>query len=188
VKEGKWIRDANRGVELEGKTIGIIGFGHTGRAFARKLAGFDVKILAYDRYNRDGFPEQIVNCSDLTPIFEEADIVSFHVPLQDDTVHYMNASFLTQMRKSFILINSSRGNVVDSHAIYTGLKEGKLTGVCLDVIEEEPLEDMNGQIRSILNETMQRPEVLVTPHIAGYSHEALFKMSEVLLRKIVTQA
>ena len=188
VKGGKWLRDANRGVELEGKTIGIIGFGHTGRAFAKKLAGFDVKVMAYDKYNREGFPEHILNCGDLSPIFEQADIVSFHVPLRDETHHYFNRSFLTQMHKAFVLINSSRGNIVDTLVMYEGLKTGKLAGVCLDVVEEEPLENMSNEVRSILNEIMQKPEVLVTPHIAGYSHEALFKMSSILLRKIVTGA
>lgn len=185
VKQGKWIRDANRGMELEGKTIGIIGFGHTGRSFAKKLKGFDVKILAYDKYNQKCFPEEVGCCDSLEPLFENADIISFHVPLKEDTFHYFNNDFLGKMKKPFLLINTSRGKVADIHALYKGLKEKKITGVCLDVLEEEPLEKLKDGERRLLDEIMKDPAVIITPHIAGYSHESLFKMSHALLRKIV---
>ncbi len=184
VKEGKWIRDANRGYELEGKTIGIIGFGHTGRAFSRKLENFDMTILAYDKYNRSNIPAYVTGCDDLSPVFEEADIISFHVPLQDDTVHYFDRAFAEKMRKPFILVNTARGSVVSSKALLDGLLSGKILGACLDVFEEEPPSKMGEENLKIFNEIADLPNVIITPHIAGYSYEALYKMSKVLLAKL----
>lgn len=187
VKNGKWLREENRGIELEGKTIGIIGFGHTGRAFAKKLLGFDMRILVYDKYDQSAVPPYAERCANLEPVFEFADIVSFHVPLQEDTLHYFNENFIRKMKKPFILLNTSRGAVVDTMALHDGLSDGKIAAAGLDVIEEEPLEKMGDEKKRLLNEMMQMPQVLVTPHIAGYSHEALYKMSKALLGKIVTR-
>jgi D-3-phosphoglycerate dehydrogenase / 2-oxoglutarate reductase len=184
IKEGKWLRDENRGVELNGKTIGIIGLGHTGCSFAHKLAGFDVRILAYDKYDKVNFCEPIIYCENLEQIYNEADIISFHVPLQNDTIHYFNNDFIRKMKKPFVLLNTSRGKVVDSKALLDGLHSGKVRGACLDVWEEEPLEKMNDELKNILNEILKMPNVIVTPHIAGYSFEALYKMSKTLLDKL----
>jgi D-3-phosphoglycerate dehydrogenase len=184
VKRGKWIRDANRGFELEGKTIGLIGFGHTGRAFARKLQNFDMTILAYDKYHRNDFPNYVTNCRDLTQVFEQADIISFHVPLQEDTVHYFDHSFLEKMHKPFVLINTARGAIVSPKALLDGLSVGKITGACLDVFEQEPPSNMDEENLKIFNEIAAHAGVIITPHIAGYSHEALYKMSRVLLEKL----
>lgn len=185
VKQGKWLRDENRGTELEGKTIGIIGFGNTGSAFAQKLAGFEMKILAYDKYAPQNIPSHIVNCKNLTPIFEEADIVSFHVPIQDDTKNYLNDIFITNMCKGFIAINTSRGIVADTKALWKGLQSGKIRGACLDVWEQEPIDRMSKDSLDIFNKMVALPNVIITPHIAGYSHEALYKMSSILLYKII---
>lgn len=185
VRQGLWQRDSNRGVEIEGKTIGIIGFGHTGSAFAKKLSGFGAHILAYDKYDQSRIPKQVIRCRDLSLIYEEADIVSFHVPLQEDTVHYLNESFIEKMKKPFVVINTSRGSVVDSRALYDGLRSHKISGACIDVWEEEPISKMNVDIRHVFDEVAKLPNVVLTPHIAGYSVESLFKMSKVLLEKIV---
>lgn len=187
VQNGLWLRDENRGVELEGKTIGIIGFGHTGSSFARKLYGFDINVLVYDKYVRGTVPKYMQECPSLDQIYEQADIVSFHVPLQHDTIHYLNAFFVEKMQKPFVLINTSRGRVVDTKALYDGLLSGKISGACLDVWEEEPLAAMSAEMRDYLNKTAALPQVIVTPHIAGYSVEALYKMSKALLDKIVTK-
>jgi D-3-phosphoglycerate dehydrogenase len=184
VKNGLWLRDKNRGTELEGKTIGIIGFGHTGRAFAKKLSVFDMQILVYDKYRQDDMPPYVQNCTDLEPVYRQADILSFHVPEQPDTIHYLNEKFISNMSKAFILINTSRGIVADTKAIWNGLKNNKICGVCLDVLEQEPLEKMSKEIKEILYEMLKLPQVMITPHIAGYSDEALYKMSKVLLEKI----
>ena len=185
IGHGIWLRDENRGTEIEGKTVGIIGYGHAGSSFAKKLLGFDARILAYDKYRPEAIPANVTKCTDLNQIFEQADIVSFHVPLAKETTHYFNKDFITKMRKPFILINTSRGTVVDTAAVYHGLNEGKITGACLDVFEQEPLAKMNAGLRSIINEMTLSPKVVMTPHIAGYTYEALFKMSKVLLDKIM---
>ncbi|MBS1778165.1 MAG: hydroxyacid dehydrogenase [Bacteroidetes bacterium] len=185
VKQGLWIRDANRGIELEGKTIAIIGFGNTGRAFARKLSVFGMTILIYDKYNCEQIPHYVESCNDFERIYKEADILSFHVPLQDDTVHYYNNVFAGRMEKPYILINTSRGAVVDTDTLLNELRNGRISGACLDVWEQEPIEKMDNVFREKLLDIAQMPQVIVTPHIAGYSHEAVYKMSKVLLDKIV---
>ena len=184
IGQGIWHREENRGIELEGKTVGIIGYGHAGSSFAKKLQGFDVRILAYDKYRAETIPPNIVKCDDLGPIFELADIVSFHVPLATDTMHYFNADFIENMCKPFILINTSRGTVVETEAVYNGVEAGKITGACLDVFEEEPLSKMDTGLRHIIGKMSTSPRIVMTPHIAGYTHEALYKMSKVLLDKI----
>src|SRR5690606_38896121 len=160
VKEGKWIRDANRGIELEGKTIGIIGFGHTGQAFARKLSVFDMQILVYDKYKIIREPAYVTPCRTLDRIFEEADIISFHVPLQEDTFHYFNEECCRKMSKIFFLVNTSRGAVVDLFALAMGLEQGKIAGACLDVLEGEPLHQMSQVHRGLVNEALKRPTVI----------------------------
>ncbi len=181
--EGIWRREENRGVELEGKTVGIIGYGHTGSSFAKKLMGFDVKILAYDKYHPENIPPHLIRCEDLTEIYEEADIVSFHVPHQIDTLHYFNTEFIAEMKKPFIFINTSRGTVADTHALQLGIETGKIIGICMDVFEEEPI-IAGGKIKSdIIKELIMLPNVVFTPHIAGYTFEALYKMSYTLLKK-----
>ena len=184
---GEWRREENRGHELEGKTIGIIGFGHTGRAFARKLQAFDMEIIAYDKYAKGEMPVYVTCCDTLEQIQERADIISFHEPLQHDTIYYFDESFLGRMKKPFILVNTSRGKVVGSKTLLDGLLTKKITGACLDVWEEEPIEKMSPELKKILQDIIKMPNVVVTPHIAGYSFEALYKMSKVLLDKIVTQ-
>ena len=184
IKEGKWLRDENRGTELEGKTIGIIGYGHTGAAFARLLRGFDVRILVYDKYKVISPEPHIIVCATTDQLLKEADIISLHVPFQEDTFHLIDKEFIEQMRKPFVLINTSRGTVVDSSVMKLFLASGKITGLALDVWEEEPLEKMTDKYRLILNDLMTSEHTLITAHIAGYSHEALFKMSLLLLERI----
>lgn len=183
---GTWLRDENRGTELEGKTIGIIGFGHTGRAFAKKLQGFDMQILVYDKYNGQNFPSYVQPCINLEEIYVQSDIISFHVPLQDDTTYYFNTGFLAKMQRPFILINTSRGMVVDTAALLAGLQEKKIVAAALDVLEKEPLERVAGDLKHAVDNMLKMPNVIITPHIAGYSFEAVYKMSASLLRQIVT--
>jgi D-3-phosphoglycerate dehydrogenase len=183
MKNGIWKRDENRGYELEGKTVGIIGYGHTGAAFARKLSGFDVRLMAYDKYHPENIPAHI-ECCDLAAIYQEADIVSFHVPLQQDTIGFFDNAFTEAMRKPFIFVNTSRGQVADTLALYDALKSGKVTGACLDVFEQEPVAKAERAIKDALDAMIHLPNVITTPHIAGYTHEALYKMSRSLLEKI----
>lgn len=178
-----WRREENRGEELEGKTLGLIGFGHTGRAFARLLRGFDVEILAYDPYTRQEFPENVKSAT-LAEIQTRADVVSFHVPIRVDTHYYFNEAFLEALRKPVVFINTSRGEVVQSGVLEAGLISGKVKAAALDVWEGEPLPKMPEAERSRLLRLAQKDNVLITPHIAGYSSEALYKMSLALLTKL----
>ncbi len=184
MKLGVWLRDQNRGIELENKTIGIIGYGHTGAAFAKKLSGFDMKVLAYDKYNPGLIPGSVVNCKTLEPIFEEADIISFHVPHGAGTAHYFNDDFLAAMCKPFIIMNTSRGSVVSLSSLYKGITSKKIIGACLDVFETEPVAKMPAEMAAMMAGLITLPNVITTPHIAGYTFEAVFKMSKILAEKI----
>lgn len=185
VIHGLWLREENRGIELEGRTIGIIGFGHTGRAFAKVLSGMDVRILVYDTNPIPPFPGKVEVCDSLARIWEEAEIVSFHVPMSSETFHYFDAVFLEKMKLPFILLNTSRGTVVDASILPEALQSGKVLGLGLDVWEEEPLSKMSPEIHGLLKKIAGHPGVIITPHIAGYTFEALYKMSNVLLMKLL---
>lgn len=184
IKEGKWLRDENRGTELEGKTIGIIGYGHTGAAFAKLLRGFDMKIMVYDKYKTIAPEPHIIVCNSITELQKEADILSLHVPFQEDTFHLVDEKFMEEMSKAFVLINTSRGTVVESKALLRLLKTGQIRGLALDVWEEEPMEKMTNTFRQLLNDLITENNTLITAHIAGYSREALYKMSIILLERI----
>lgn len=183
VGEGLWLREENRGEELEGKTVGLVGFGHTGRAFAKLLRGFDVRIVAYDPYTAQAFPQNVEQVS-LEMLQKEADVLSFHVPIGAETYHYFGEAFLAAMQKPFVLINTARGEVVKSEVLELGLISGKIKAAALDVWEGEPLPRMPTEERDRLLRLARCPEVLLTPHIAGYSTEALYKMSSALLQKL----
>ena len=183
IKIGKWIREENRGIELTGKTVGIIGFGNTGSSFARLLSGFDVTILAYDK-NKYGFGQANVKEANLDHICRYADVISFNVPLADDTMHMANEDFFKSLEQKPFIINTSRGSVVQTSALIDALKQGKISGAALDVLENEKLAAFNAEEKAALNYLIQQPNVILTPHIAGYSVEAFYKMSAVILEKL----
>jgi len=183
VKQGLWIRDGNRGTELRGKKVGIIGYGNTGRAFASLLAGFGVEVLAHDKY-LSGFEGGHVTEVDLAVIQEQADVISFHLPLTPETRYYADSVFFSRLKRKPYLINTSRGSVVDAAALVQALDAGQLAGAGLDVLENEDLSSYSGPEMEGLKNLASRNNVLITPHIAGYSHEALFKMADCLLEKL----
>lgn len=182
--QGIWEREANRGFELEGKTIAIIGFGHTGSALAHKLSVFNMSILAYDTNQAISYPEYVKAQENMQHIYEVADIISYHVPASDGNRHLFNEQVVGNFQKPIVLMNTSRGNVVDPMAVVHGLKNGRISKACFDVWETEPLSKMNEQQKQVFNALMANENVLFTPHIGGYSKEALFKMSLVIAKKL----
>jgi D-3-phosphoglycerate dehydrogenase len=183
VKNDLWIRDENRGIELTGKIVGIIGLGNTGSAFAKLLSSFDVTILAYDKYIND-FGGKAVREANLEQIARYADVVSFHLPLSAETHHFANEEFFNMLEQRPFIINTSRGNVVDPKALIHALNEGKVMGAALDVLENEKLDTLTEEQRISFNDLRSRDNVLITPHIAGYTNEAFLQMAEVVVQKL----
>lgn len=184
--QGQWLREENRGVEIEGLTAGIIGYGNNGAAFARKLAVMGVHVLAYDKYKTINSEANITGIQNLDTLYDNADIVSFHVPLNAETKHYFNHHFLNQMQKRFVLLNLSRGAVVHFNTLLTGLQSGKIKSAAIDVWEQEPFFDAEPTMEAAYKEIIKMPNVIGTPHIGGYTFDALYKMSKFLIEKIKT--
>ncbi|MCP4178152.1 MAG: phosphoglycerate dehydrogenase [bacterium] len=187
IKNGIWDRKKNKGVELENKTIGIIGYGNTGSAFAKRLLGFNVNVLAYDKYE-EGFSTNNVREVDINYIYNEADIISFHIPLNDETHYMFNNVFINKVQKPFYLINTSRGPIVKTTDLVNDLKSGKVKGACLDVLEYEKTSFENilsGNKNEELEYLTESKNVILTPHIAGSSNESYRKIAEVLADKII---
>ena len=184
VRRGLWQREANRGLEVGGKTVGIIGFGNMGRAFAKRLSGFGCRVIYYDKYLQET-PEGLERVS-LETLQREADVVSFHVPLTAETRHYLDADFIAAMARPFYLINTARGAVVDTAALVSALESGKVLGAALDVLEYENMQaDGLGDVPESVQYLMQSPRTVLTPHVAGWTVESKYKLAAVLADKMI---
>lgn len=187
ILNGIWDRESNRGDELDGKTVGIIGYGNNGSAFAKKLRGFDVKVLAYDKY-KTGFGDHFVTESTLDAIQNHADVISFHVPQNKETTYYFNQEFLNRCGKPIYLLNLSRGKVVSIKDLQLGFKNGKIIGAGLDVLEYEDKSFENffsKEMPKDFIELTKNKNLLLTPHVGGWSSQSYFKLSDVLADKIL---
>lgn len=183
VRSGKWDREGNRGEELSGKTVGIIGFGNTGKAVAKKLSGFDVEVLAYDKYLA-GYGNKYAKQASMEEICQQADVVTFHIPLTQETKGMVNTSYLEKFKKDIWLFNLCRGEVVVTKDLVKQLEKGKIKGVGLDVLENEKLTNMNEDEKIWFNYIARSQRTVLSPHVAGWSKESYYKISAVLLEKI----
>lgn len=190
VREGKWIREGNRGVELMGKTVGIIGYGNMGSAFAERLRGFGVTVLVYDKY-KNGFGNEFIIESSLQDLFEKADVLSLHTPLTDETEYLLNDAFIQSFKKKIYIINTARGKCLNTADLVKNLRSGKVLGACIDVLEYEAVSFENIDSSSTpeaFKQLIECENVLLSSHIAGWTHESNEKIAKVLAGKILAIA
>lgn len=187
VRKGIWDREGNRGEELDGKTVGIIGFGNNGAAFAKKLRGFDVNILVYDKY-LSTISDKYVTQVPLETLYEHADVISFHIPQNEETLYWANETFFKCIKKPIYLLNLSRGKIVSTKSLLKAIEDGKVKGAGLDVLEFEKASFENFDQEKIedFNALINNQKVLLTPHVGGWTKESYLKLSTVLGEKITT--
>ncbi len=183
VRNGVWQREKNRGFELMGKTVGIIGYGNNGSETAKRFKAFGCKVLAYDKY-KSGFSDEFVEESTMERIFEEVDILSLHIPLTSESNKLVNADFLSRFAKNITLINASRGEIVSLSDLVENIENGKVRGACLDVLENEKLQKLSEEQKTVFEKLTTSERVIFTPHIAGWTFESYIKINEVLIEKI----
>ena len=175
--------EENRGFDLTGKTIGMIAFGHTGQTFARLLRGFDVEILAYDKYYHN-FTDKHVSQASLDEIFEKVDVLSLHLPLTAETNYMIDYKFLSSFKKPYWLINTSRGKVLRTEDLLKCIAEKKILGAALDVLENEKISQLTETEQATFDKLTTNRQIILSPHIAGWTHESKRKIAEVLLARI----
>ena len=185
VKNTLWDREGNRGIELSSMTVGIIGIGNVGKLVAEKLNNLGAKVLCYDKY-KNHFQEDYIQEATLEEIKEKCNAISFHVPLTPETQSMLNLQFIDQMKNPFFLINTSRGQVVSSQDVITGLENNKILGVALDVLENEKINELNVYDKRVFDRLKEDSRIILTPHVAGWTKESYIGISKVLSDKIIS--
>ncbi|MHB1277243.1 MAG: NAD(P)-dependent oxidoreductase [Bacteroidia bacterium] len=184
VKEGLWLREQNRGEELTELTVGIIGYGHTGQAFARKISGFGCRVLFYDKFIKN-IPTPFAQEALLKVVLDQADILSFHIPWNEENDGLINRALIEAVSRPFYLLNLSRGGIMKTKDVLWGLESGKIKAAALDVLENEKPGSWTPEERTYMKRFIQSKRVIVTPHIGGWTNASYRKISEVLLAKIL---
>lgn len=184
IKIGKWVREANRGIEIYGSTVGIIGYGNTGSSFAKILQPFNVTVLANDKY-KFGFAKDYIKEASIEQICKYANIISFHLPLTQEVKYFANQDFFSALQQKPILLNTSRGEVIHTQSLINALQNNKVAAAGLDVLENEKLANYTSEESKQLAWLNNQSNVLITPHIAGYTHQAFYKMAQMLWNKLV---
>jgi len=184
VRAGKWRREANRGLELAGKTVGIYGFGYMGSAFAEKLGSFGCRIIAFDKY-KEGFGDRYVQEVTLEHFKRETEILSIHVPLTSETKEFFSLDYLRGFPNLKFILNTSRGEVLKIRDLLTLLDEEQILGAGLDVLENEKLNALSEEEKQLFNELTTRENVILTPHVAGWTHESYKRINEIIVKKMV---
>ncbi|MCH8330468.1 MAG: hypothetical protein IH946_03660 [Bacteroidetes bacterium] len=183
LRQGLWLREENRGEELGGKVVGIIGYGNTGSSFANKLKGLEVEVLAYDKY-KHGFGTEGIIETDMDELFQRVDVLSLHIPLNEVTRQMANKAFFDQFKKPLYFINSSRGKIVNTTDMIDALRSGKMLGAVIDVFEHEGIDSLPEEDQIWFDELKWMDNVIMTPHVAGWSHQSRERISTVLIDKI----
>ncbi|MEE9439906.1 MAG: NAD(P)-dependent oxidoreductase [Saprospiraceae bacterium] len=185
VRRFNWAREKNRGWELKGKTIGIIGFGHTGSQFAKKLSSWELNIISYDKYKHNFGPNfNFIERVSLQDILSRSDVISLHLPLTAETKHLVNADFIKRCKDNVVIINTSRGNVIKTEDLLSGLESDKVGGACLDVLENEKPNTYTQIEQEMYSKIFKMENVVLSPHVAGWTHESLKNIADILLDKL----
>ena len=181
IRNGIWDREGNRGWELKGKTVGIIGYGFMGQSFARKLSGFGVRVIAYDKY-KTGFSDAFATEVSMEEIVRQSDVLSLHIPLTTETRQMVDEEYFFHFRKPIYFLNTARGEIVNTQAVLNAIEKGRIMGAGLDVLEVEKFPKLGEQpwYDALINST----KVLLTPHVAGWTFDSYRKISEVLADKL----
>jgi len=182
VRNGLWRREENRGLELGGRTVGLIGYGNNGQAMARKLSGFGVTVLAYDKY-KTGFTDAYATESDIETLMQQADVLSLHIPLTSETRGIINDEFLRNFRKPIFFLNGARGEIVDIPSVLKALDEGRILGAAFDVLPVEKFPGLAKQAWFL--PLIKHDKVIFSPHVAGWSVESYYKIADVLADKVI---
>lgn len=185
VNNGIWDREGNRGIELGGKTVAIIGYGNVGKQFAKRLSSFGCKVLAYDKYLLN-YSDEYAQEASMEKIFDEADIVSFHVPLTDETLKLVDSDYIDKFKKRIFLLNTSRGKVVDLKFICEQMEGSKILGAALDVLENEKINDLSKEELKIVDYLRSHHRIIITPHVAGWTDESYRRINQVMVEKLKT--